>query len=465
LFEDRAMADQPSFATPVTKRAFLGGVGGSAAAVAVGPPLAAEGLRTRPLPAMAGTLDLNSVPIVDTHMHPLSRALISAKYAEQAESFTKAVLPSGDYPGKAALKAKLLAEFGEQVMGVSRRIGYFNYVARNHGVAPTIAGFDSVLAANSGSDAAFASFTKSVLDRENVAFVLLQSRSHDPVRPASALPQDRFEWTYHIADFATIAWARANGHTRIEDVVARIDRLLETAVANGCRGFKNDSTYYRSLTLHPASPRDAAAAMDTLLPLKPSGETSEGRPIYDGDDANRAIRTYADYLFKHIYERAGQLGRPMIIHSAVVLHPALRLDYNDPAPLYDILTDPAIVSAGTHFVVIHTGYPAHHLLAAMNSQFPRLHVDLSHIAKYPGALEETLRALIGVGPTTKIMHGSDTGTIPEEIGYCAWNTRRALANILSEYKRDYGWLQSDIETAARNILSGNAMRLFDMGKR
>jgi predicted TIM-barrel fold metal-dependent hydrolase len=174
------------------------------------------------------------------------------------------------------------------------------------------------------------------------------------------------------------------------------------------------------------------------------------------------LQAYGDYLYKRIYLKAGELQRPIIIHTVVVLHPALRIDFNDPKPLYAVFMDPDVVRAGTQFILIHTGFPAHAEVAAMMSQFPNVYVDLSHISKYPGALEETLRVLMGVGPVAKIMYGSDSGSIPEETGYCVWNTRSVLARILNDYHRYYGWTQADVSDAAHQILSGTARRIFEI---
>ena len=55
---------------------------------------------------LAGTLDLSEVEIVDSHMHPLQRKLISQAYAGQAAEFT----PVAAYPG---LTAEVRARLGE----------------------------------------------------------------------------------------------------------------------------------------------------------------------------------------------------------------------------------------------------------------------------------------------------------------------------------------------------------------
>lgn len=453
-------------ATPsVSKRDFLSGMGLGMSVLALSSARAVAAETGIPdgqaLPPLAGSLNLDEVPVIDAHVHPLSRALISTKYEEQAVDFTNAMLPPGDYPDKEAMRARLLPRFREQVMGVSRRVGYFDYVARIHGVPPTQQGFDAALAPHIGSDAAFAVYVRSALDRAKIAGVVLQSRGTEPVRPASAIPDDRFVWTFRFTDMAGAEWANSRGYTRLSQVTAEIDRYLQQAVRNGCRGFKNSAAYSRPLSLQAVTAVEAERALAVVLPAKPARQRSEG-PIYDDPQVQAALRTYEDFIFRHVYVRCGELDRPVVLHSAVALHPALRPGNNDPEALYGVLTDPAIVRAGTRFVVIHTGYPNHHVLAAMNSQFPQMFVDVSHISKYPGALDDTLRALIALGPTAKVMHGSDAGTIPEEIAYCAFNTRQTLARILSEYKQSYGWRQDDILIAANQILHQNARQVFGM---
>ena len=150
----------------------------------------------------------------------------------------------------------------------------------------------------------------------------------------------------------------------------------------------------------------------------------------------------------------------VIIHTAVGLHPALRFDWNSPLGLYQTFQDDEIKRVETQFVLIHTGYPLHHHVAAFISQFPNVHTDVSFYAKFPGVLEEVLRAFIGLAPSEQTMHGSDSNNVPEEIGYCADNFRRVLAKVLSDYRYHYGWTDKDCEKIARNVMSENAKRIY-----
>ena len=255
-------------------------------------------------------------------------------------------------------------------------------------------------------------------------------------------------------------WAQKNGVTTIDDAVARHGKILETAVANGCVGFKSAAAYYRPLGLNKVDTRDADAALKALVRATPAGHGAQNAPYYKEPALNDALRTYQDYIYKRIFMKAGELQRPIIIHTAVALHPALRFEFNNPLAMYDVFQDDEIRKAATQFVLIHTGYPSHHVVAAMLSQFPNVYADMSFYAKFPGVLEETYRAFLALAPSEKIMHGSDSNNVPEEIGYCASNTRRVLARVLNDYRTYYGWTQADVNKMAENVMHRNARRVF-----
>jgi predicted TIM-barrel fold metal-dependent hydrolase len=412
---------------------------------------------------MAGSLDLADVEIVDTHMHPVSPMLISQSYARQMAEFAGLEVPPGDYPGKAALVAAAQAGGRQLVMEAPRRTGYFDYIARTYDVPATIEGFDSVTSKHIGSPADFSRYVTMILDREHISTVVLQAAEPIPAPPATLIPPNRYVWTSVISDLTRFGWAHDKGLNDLGDITAAIDKAMADAVAAGCRGFKNASAYYRPLALSKPSLSEAKAALRRLLAARPAGTAVRGQPVYDDAADAAAQTTYEDFLFRHIYAQAGALERPIIIHTAVALHPSLRVDFNDPRPLYAVFGDPDIQRARTQFVLIHAGYPATEIVAAFLSQFPNVYSDVSFYSKYPGALLQIYRSLLALGPSNRIMHGSDTNSVPEEIGYCAWNTRAVLAKVLTEYRTSLGWTQADVTTMAENILHRNARSLFRIG--
>ena len=406
-----------------------------------------------------GGLDLAKIPIVDTHVHPPKPMTLSESYELWNSSFVDAMLPSYDYEGKEALRRKLEGTFRQHIYDMPRQTGYNNYVARVYDVDSGIEAFDKVVQA--GIDRGFTGYVTSILNRENVASVVLEKREPTPDRPDTPIPRDRYIWSFPIVDLIQPEWAKERNLSSARQVSASIGEVMQRCVANGCRGFKSSIAYYRPLGIEIVDEKSADKDLDRLL-RNPPTEFVPGRNIasYSDPDLAAAFRRYQDFLLREIFIKAGELGTPVIIHSAVALHPALRFDFNNPLELRNVFLDDEVKRVETRFLLIHTGYPYHHFVAAMLSQFPNVYTDLSFYSKFPGVLEETLRAFLALAPSQKVMHGSDSNNVPEEIGYCAWNVRQVLGKILRDYLENYGWTEKDCAEMAHNVLHRNAERLF-----
>src|SRR5690606_11438594 len=111
-------------------------------------------------------LDFSSIPVIDSHLHPVVRTLISQAYANQARAFAEILTPPEE-DGREVLLQRAMAGTQAIVWDAPRRIGYFNYIARTYGVEPTIEGFDSVTSRHIGSDASFTAYVESIFNREN----------------------------------------------------------------------------------------------------------------------------------------------------------------------------------------------------------------------------------------------------------------------------------------------------------
>ncbi len=370
------------------------------------------------------------------------------------------MLPNYEYDGKEALRQKLDQTFKQHLYNMPRQTGYYNYVARTYGTTPDLKGFNEVV--SNGIETGFDQYVKKILNRANIAGMVLQSQDPKPRRPETAIPDDRFVWSYPIVDLIQPEWATQNGLGSLKEVASKIGNIMSECVSNGCAGFKSSVAYYRPLLVNPIDEATAARALTDLLknPASQFIEFPINIGIYQEPELQTAFRNYQDYLLKQIFIKAGALKVPMIIHTAVGLHPALKFEFNSPLELPHVFLDDDILRAETEFVLIHAGYPYHQHVAAMLSQFPNVFADISFYSKFPGVIEDILRAFLALAPSEKVMHGSDSNNVPEEIGYCAWNTRHVLAKVLRDYKGHYGWTQRDCENMANNVLHENARRVF-----
>ena len=444
------------------RRDFIKYTGASCALLAATDSLAAKYDWSSIQPPVVGELDLNEINIVDTHVHPPHPITLSESYDKWNSSFVGSMLPSHEYEGKEQLRKRLSLVFKEHLYNMPRQTGYYNYVSRVYGVNPDLDGFNSVV--TRGIKRGFSSYIESILDREKIEKVVLESREIEARRPESPIPPDRFVWSYNIARIIQPEWAAEKGISSLKEVVAEINNILEQCVADACVGFKVNVAYYRPLGINLIDAETAEKALQKLLKnpatlFVPFSNVAD----YKETEMQEAFRNYQDFLLRHIYIKVGELKSRVIIHTAVALHPALRFDFNSPLQLRDVFLDDEIKRVETRFLLIHTGYPYHQHVAAMLSQFPNVYTDLSFYSKFPGVLEETLRAFLALAPADKVMHGSDSNNVPEEIGYCAWNVRQVLAKILRDHKSDYGWSQSDCEVIANKVLHENAKRLFSIG--
>jgi len=421
---------------------------------------------------VVGSVDLRQIDVFDTHLHQPAQMTYSQSNEFWNSSFVGPLLPSFDFPERDDLKSALGTAFKAHLDQLPREIGQRNYVARAYGLEPTNANVDAVTSEHIDRD--FPAYIRAVYQRERIKGVLLQSDLTEPNRPGSLVPDDLFVWSYVINPLLQPNWAQAIGARSVKDVLASIDSVLETCAANGCVGLKVSIAYYRPLGIERVSPDQAQKSLAAILRNPPTGYRSiseaeetefnafAANPVFADSKLNAAFRTYQDFLLKHIYVKSGELGLAIIIHTAVALHPALRLENNNPVGLYEILRDDEIRRVQPNFVLIHSGYPFHDYVACLLSQFPNVYADLSFFANFPGTLEEVLRRFLGIAPSAKIMYGSDSSN-PETTAYCSFNIRQALAKVLRDYQSDYGWTDRDCETASRNVLNGNARRVFRIG--
>ncbi|HET8648276.1 MAG TPA: amidohydrolase family protein, partial [Vicinamibacteria bacterium] len=172
-----------------------------------------------------------------------------------------------------------------------------------------------------------------------------------------------------------------------------------------------------------------------------------------------------DYLARHLFARAGQLGLPVHIHSSHGVPPFLRTQEADVRNLDSVLTDARLF--GTQFVLIHGGAP-HIEDAAYMAVKPHVWVDVSALPfLYPvPELARALRKYLTYAPE-KVLFGTDVGAYPgvpvgPEVQHIALSRvlRAALTLALADMVRDG---QVDLEQAAQmgqGVLHENARRLY-----
>jgi len=238
--------------------------------------------------------------------------------------------------------------------------------------------------------------------------------------------------------------------------------VLELALRNGCVGFKTWMAYYRPLHIEEVSDEEVSNALRILKEGKVEIKSRWGieLPIGVSDETRKAIKLYQDYMWVHVCEYASSRNVPTLIHTGGAMSPSIDLRNANPVLLYSLFYNPRVRKALTRVVMLHSGYPFHGTAAAIVSQFPNAFIDLSFFTGLRGVTEEVLKTFIELCPHNKILYGSDSSTVPERLGWCAYNIRESMAYVLKDFRERHGWSKETSNEIANKILNQNTKEVL-----
>jgi uncharacterized protein len=368
-------------------------------------------------------MDLNDLPIVDGHCHPL----LADPWDVSAD--------------------RLLDLLSEGRPGTMRahvpHTGYFRRVigelARRHGVEPTV---DSVLAARraAGIDTA-----RSMLSEARIEALLVDSGY-----PPTAMPLDTM---------------RASLPCAIHEVF-RIERCAERLIAQGspfekfrrafedevaaagehCVAFKTIVAYRSGLAITPWPTNAVAAAYDSAVRRSAGG-------------AGRLVeKPLLDTLVLATLPIARRLRRPLQVHSGFG-DPDIDLPMGNPTLLRPLLEDPE--NADLTIVLLHMAYPYVREAAFMTAVWPQVYLDISLALPFLGlGAVAPLTELLSLAPASKVMYGSDLASLPELFALCAGWGRAALGEALDALIERDDIPSVAARSVAAMILADNARKVY-----
>jgi hypothetical protein len=410
--------------------------------------------------------DFSDIPIVDTHAHGPMLGKDTASYLHTSDFwynyFVEELVPPG--PSDNALKASVKEALIRQSESRPNWNSIKNYLITAYGLKTTgtneVEDFlKSTVKKEGVTEHALQSFK-----RENISWVLVDHSmvTSEPHSKMEEFPDGKKKWTHPITHLLQPKWAEENGAESASDVALAIKKELQESKRNGCSGFKSHQAYFRDLSLSDVSENEATEAFRLLKTTRAKSFFTFPVliPRYDpGSVEGIALKKYQDYILKTIFCEAGKIKVPMVIHVATALTPSLKTWNNDPEKLYSVLDNADVRRANTVFFLLHTGFPDHHKITALISQYPNLFVDLSWISCNTTYLYTILDEYLSIAASTKITHGSDTAN-PDVMAYAAHNTRNALSKFASKLSDEYAWSEDEIHELAENVLHKNADRIF-----
>ena len=239
----------------------------------------------------------------------------------------------------------------------------------------------------------------------------------------------------------------------IDEFVGR----MEDAVGRGALALKTVIAYRTGLEVKRRADVEVRRAYEAF--------TSKAKA---GMDVREIISLKTDYVKKILdhfvflaVESSARLSVPFQIHVGMGDVPGIDLRLSKPSLLHELVNDEA--AGGARVVLTHGGYPHIEEAGFMVNTYPNVYLDMSQTNPFISiGLDEKLRNLLEMAPTTKIMHGSDGYNIPELSWIAALQAKRALERVLGDLIERDEVDEEEARTIAAQFLSDNARRIYDL---
>ena len=266
----------------------------------------------------------------------------------------------------------------------------------------------------------------------------------DPTGITGISPDLKLDLEDYAKDFAELIAEHGAVIKDLPSWLVLVDKVLDGYKRDGAVALKVVCAYRRSLWFDDVPESEAASLF--LRGLKGRLTTWE------------EYKKVQDFIARHIFLKAGQLGLPVHFHTGFGANAGLKsLDAN-PLNLESVLSD--FRFKDTTFVILHAGYPAwDHLKPLLEKR--NVYVEFSAVNwfVYEKELTNILYSLLTYpGASEKILFASDAGA-PVFFWIAAENSRRALYGALSRLIDEGIIDEAKAVRIALKIMRDNALRI------
>ena len=180
-------------------------------------------------------------------------------------------------------------------------------------------------------------------------------------------------------------------------------------------------------------------------------------------DKGRSLRLIdkplIDFLLHQTLLIAAKYELPVQFHTGFG-DPDLDLRLANPLLLRPLLESPQYRQVP--FVLLHAAYPYMREAGYLASVYPRVYLDFGLAVPFlsSSGMRNTLRQLLELAPTSKLMYSSDAKFIPELYYLAAKWGRQIVAEVLDEAIASEELTATEAETIAIAILRQNALTLY-----
>ncbi|MBS1251045.1 MAG: hypothetical protein MAG451_00074 [Anaerolineales bacterium] len=259
-------------------------------------------------------------------------------------------------------------------------------------------------------------------------------------------------------------------HARFAPVhrILRVEFLAENLICEAAtwadfeEGFRSA---LRNLPEDVVSLKSIAAYRTGLAIAEPDAEEAETSfellrdQMETGAATRLADKPLNDWVAWTALEAAAAQALPIQFHTGFG-DPDLDLRYANPLHMRPLFENPAF--ADVRFVLLHASYPFTREAGYLAAVYPNVYVDLGLAIPFlsVAGMRFVVRAFLELTPISKILFSTDAHVIPELFYVGALWGRRVLAGVLEETVQAGDLTASEAESAADDILRGNANRLY-----
>lgn len=372
-------------------------------------------------------VDLTDVPVVDGHCHPL----LADPWSVSSQGFID--LFSEARPGT----------MGAHVL----HTGYFrrtlHELARRLGAEPSV---EAVLERRRalGEDA------RRALAESRVAALLVDTGYPPGAMPLAQMRRDLPCQVHEVFRIEACAQDLVRKALPYDQFLTRF-RDEVTAATAGAVALKSIIAYRSGLSVQPPRPDEAMAAYRRVVTR-----------VEGGGSPRLTERPLLDALFLVTLEVARETGRPLQLHTGFG-DPDIDLLQANPLLLRPMLEDPRWEPV--RLVLLHMAYPYFREAAFMAAVWPQVYVDLSLALPFlgPGAIP-LLVEMLSLAPSSKLLYGSDLGSLPELFAISADWARAALGEALGWLVERGGLTASEGRAVGCQVLFENATALYGLAR-
>lgn len=233
-------------------------------------------------------------------------------------------------------------------------------------------------------------------------------------------------------------------HAFVNAFIKEIDPPSPDIVA-----FKSIACYRSGLDIRPVAPAVAAVHFYDLKKQHKKNDL----PLRLND------KQLIDFILQQTLIIAAKYKIPVQLHTGLG-DPDLDLRLANPLNLRYLIECPEYKNAP--LVLLHASYPYMREAGYLASMYPQVYLDFGLAVPFlsVAGMRNTIRQLLELIPTTKLMYSSDAHSIPELYYLGAKWGRQLLGEVLDEAIKDTDITVKEAEEIALAILRENALSLY-----